>query len=139
MDSKMVYSYKDNQVLISEEKLIITNKMKKEEFSLSSIYGIFLMKNKISIRYVYFSIVFGLIGIVLLVNGALHILTGGVGETIVGIIFTLISLFSVYHGVLPKYSLNIGTSSAGNRSFRVKQSPELNRFINDARTIIKNT
>ena len=132
------YSYRNNTITIDTEgnKLVLDSNSKRSEYLLDSIYRIILTKSKISLRFLFFGIVIGFIGVVLFAHGLMLIYKGGFGETVVGLIFIILFIVSFKIGVITRYSLVI-SSTKGNKNIKFKKSPELVTFINNANSVIK--
>lgn len=103
---------------------------------MDSIYRFVLIKSKISLRFLLFGTVIGIAGGALLIHGLILISKGGLGETIVGLIFLLLSIVSFKVGVIPVYHLGI-MSTKENKNIKVKKSLELVTFIKNVNSLIK--
>lgn len=136
--ANLSYSYRSNTITIDTEgnKLVLDSNSKKSEYSLDSIYRIILTKSKISLRFLLFGVVMGFAGVILFAHGLMLIYKGGLGETVVGLIFILLFIVSFKIGVIARYSLVI-SSSKESKNIKVKKSPQLVTFINDANSVIK--
>lgn len=137
-DDGLSYSYPKGNITINknENKLIVDDNGKKFEYSLDSIYRVVLIKSKISLRFLLFGTVIGIAGVLLFVHGLILIFKGGLGETIVGLIFLLLSILSFKVGVIPAYHIGI-MSTKENKNIKVKKSLELITFIKNVNSLIK--
>lgn len=137
-DNDLSYSYRDSGITIrkDENKLVVDFKGKKSEYLLDSVYKIILTKSKTSLRFLLFGTLTGLVGIILLIHGLMLISKGGLGEAIAGLIFLSFSFISFKVGVIPRYFLGIAFTK-GNKSIKVKKSPELGTFIRNANSLLK--
>ncbi len=131
------YSFGNNKMIIDGHNCLVTviSQGIKNEYAFSSIYGLKMMKSKTYVRFIYFTVVFGFIGIGLSINGILQ-LPAGIGESSAGVFFVLLSIFCFWYGVLPRYSVNIMNSSGDLVEIKAKRTEELEAFIRQANRVI---
>lgn len=132
------FSYGNYKITVegAKTRLTITSNNEMKEYPFSSIFKIILMKSSRRVRLLYYAIIFGIIGIILFATGLLQIhASGGIGLVIAGVLFIMVAVLLFRLAVAPKYFLTIMTSK-GNERFKVKPSPELNVFIENANAII---